>query len=64
MKANNEKLMSAYELAKHYGVSHTIIYRKIAAGEIEVVRIGKTNYIDFNKYSNLTFNENKIGERV
>ncbi len=52
---DNKELISAYVFAERKGVSATIIYRRINAGEIEVERIGKAKYIDWSKYNHLTF---------
>ncbi len=50
-----KELISAYVFAERKGVSATIIYRRIKDGEIEAEQIGKSKYIDWNKYSHLTF---------
>ena len=54
MSANKE-LISAYVFAERMGVSATIIYRRIKEGEITAIVIGKSKYIEWSKYSHLTF---------
>lgn len=53
--SQSKELISAYVFADRMGVSATIIYRRIKDGEIDIVTIGKSKYIDWNKYSHLTF---------
>lgn len=56
-------LISPYVFAQRKSVSATIVYRKIKAGIIETEKIGKTHYIDWNKYNYIDFPKSK-GIRV
>lgn len=59
----DKELISAYEFAKRKGVSPTIIYRHIKEHKtIDTQLIGKAHYIDWNKYSHVTFNSPLAGK--
>ena len=47
--------ISAYMFAERKKVSNTIVYQRIKSGEIETVLIGKTKYIDWDKYKDIKF---------
>lgn len=51
----NKELISPYVFAERKGVSATIVYRKIKEGFILTEKVGKTSYIDWNKYNHIEF---------
>lgn len=50
-----KELISPYVFAERKGVSATIVYRKIKDGFIITEKVGKTSYIDWNKYNHIQF---------
>lgn len=50
-----KELISPYVFAERKGVSATIVYRKIKDGIITTEKIGKSAYIDWNKYNYIDF---------
>jgi len=58
-----KELISAYQLAERLKVSPTIIYRRIAAGDIKTETIGKTKYINYTEYKDINFAK-QTGQRV
>ena len=56
-----QELISAYQFAERKEVSNTAVYRAIERGDIITTPVGKQNFIDWNKFKDVSFNRaNKL----
>lgn len=57
-----KELISAYDFAKRKGVTNTAVYNRMKGDTPEIVTetIGRHRYIDWNKYSHISFDEKAV----